>query len=161
MSMPTTLISTQGNSDTPTPTFDGSMVVQILDQTYTLTGSLGEGLVLEYHKDFDQAISLGQVGTIAPRIADALGFKDLGDEITHVLGEVAKLKILGEIAQVILSASARITDLEINTQTSTYGVGLALDFTTSSPLPKISSLGIELLALGFKVTKSKDGSTTS
>jgi hypothetical protein len=135
-----------------TTTVDGSITVSIAGQTYTLTGTLGSDLIVEYHKDFDEAISLGEVSAIAPSIATALNFPDLATEITDALNSLNTLPVLGQAISVVLSASARITDLEINTQTKTYGVGLALDFTTSSPQPTL--LGITLVSLGFKVTKT-------
>lgn len=152
---------TTGNTTTPTTTYEGLLVLNIAGQTYTLTGTLGDGLVLEYHADWDKAISLGPVGSIAGTIATQLGFPELGNEITTELGKVAQLTVLGPIATLLTSASARITDLEINTQTSTYGVGLALDFTqlpAGSATPSL--FGITLLALGFKVTRTKPASTT-
>jgi hypothetical protein len=133
---------------TPTTTIDGSITVSIAGQNYTLTGTLGSDLIIEYHEDFDQAISLGPVADIAPKIAAAFNFPDLASEITDGLDS---LKSLGSAISAVLTASAKITDLEINTQTSTYGVGLALDFTTSSPQPML--FGITLISLGFKVTR--------
>lgn len=131
-----------------TTTIDGSITVSIAGQTYTLTGTLGSDLIVEYHKDFDEAISLGQVDTIAPAIATAFNFPDLASEITNAQNSLSALPGISTF----LTASARITDLEINTQTKTYGVGLALDFTTSTPQPTL--LGITLVSLGFKVTKT-------
>jgi hypothetical protein len=65
--------------------------------------------------------------------------------------------VAGQAISAVLSASVRITDLEINTQSSTYGVGLALDFTTSSPQPSL--FGITLISLGFKVTRVNAAAT--
>jgi hypothetical protein len=161
MTTPQTLIGSSPTTDSSGTTFDGSMVVSILGQTYTLTGTLGSiGIVVEYHQNFDQALNLGSVTTIAQHIADALGFSDMGGHITDAVGELAKLPVIGsEIANLLTSASARITDLEINTSTKTYGVGLALDFTQSPPT--LPGFGIQLFALGFKVTRSSQGQTTT
>ena len=49
-----------------TTTFEGSIALSVAGHTYTLTGTLGDALIVEYHADFDQAISLGLVGT-SPR----------------------------------------------------------------------------------------------
>ena len=76
---------------TATTTFDGSITLSIAGHTYTLTGTLGDDLIVEYHADFAQAISLGTVGDIAPSIATALGFPDLATEITNALNQVAAL----------------------------------------------------------------------
>ena len=143
-----------------TTTFEGSIALSVAGHTYTLTGTLGDALIVEYHADFDQAISLGLVGDIAPAIATAMNFPDLAVEITDALKTVSTLPVIGPLGSIFLTATARITDLEINTQTSTYGVGLALDFTTSTPLPELPGVNIALLAIGFKVTKVKAASTT-
>ena len=118
---------------TSTTTVDGTVTLSIAGNTYTLTGTLGDDLIVEYHADFDQAISLGTVGAIAPSIANALSFPDLAREITDTLNEVGSLPVIGQIGSILLKATARITDLEINTQAKTYGVGLALDFTQLPP----------------------------
>lgn len=142
-----------------TTTVEGSITLSIAGHNFTLTGTLGDHLIVEYHADFDQAISLGTVGAIAPSIAGALNFPDLANEITGTLGQVQQLPAIGPIAGVLLTATAKVTDLEINTQTKTYGVGLALDFRTSSPAPSLA--GITLLSLGFKVTRVNAAATPS
>ena len=55
------------------------------------------------------------------------------------------------VAHELLNASVRITDLVINTATSTYGFGMALDFTADPP----TLFGIALDSIGFKVTKTR------
>jgi hypothetical protein len=135
-----------------TVTVEGSITLTIANHTFTLTGTLGQHMIVEYHAAFEDSISLGSIGDIATQIATAVGFSGFADEIKAVNGSLStNVPVLSSIAMTLTSASVRITDLEINTQTSTYGVGLALDFTTSSPAPML--LGIELLSLGFKVTK--------
>ncbi len=141
-----------------TTTVEGSITLTIADHIYTLSGTLGTDLIVEYHATFDDAISLGTVGAIAPSIATAFNFPDLATEITNTLNQVGQLPVVGPIASVLLTATTRITDLEINTQTKTYGVGIALDFTHSTPTPEL--FGITLLSLGFKVTRVNAAATT-
>jgi hypothetical protein len=146
---------------------DGSLVVNILGQNYTLEGTLtgsgsgstGTGGVnVEYHKEFDQAINLGPVSAIAAHIADALGATGVAGEITGAMTTLQGLPVIGAaIADLVNDASARITDLVINTNAGIYEVGLALDF--SSAPPKV--LGIELIAIGFKATFSTSTSGSS
>lgn len=144
--------ATTATTTTSTTTFDGSITLSIAGQTYTLTGTLGNDLIVEYHADFAQAIGLGTVGNIATSIAKAVGFDDLASEITGTLTQLETLPMpIGPLIKTLEGATVRITDLEINTQTKTYGVGLALDFTTSSPPPML--FDIALLSIGFKVTK--------
>jgi len=161
VSTTTTLVNSPATATTATTsslTLDGSLVVSILGQTYTLEGTLGDGVNVEYHKDFDQAINLGPVTAIAEQIASALGFSAMQSDITDALSAIQGLPVIGkEIANLMNTASARITDLVINTNASTYEVGLALDFSLSPP----TLLGIELIALGFKVISSPNTSTTT
>ena len=158
----TTRRTTTTAAGTSTTTVDGTVTLSIAGNTYTLTGTLGDDLIVEYHADFDQAISLGTVGAIAPSIANALSFPDLAKEITNTLNEVGSLPVIGQIGSILLNATARITDLEINTQAKTYGVGLALDFTQLPPnTPTPSVFGITLLSLGFKVTRTNPAQTSS
>jgi hypothetical protein len=135
-------------------TVEGSITLSIANHNYTLTGTLGDHVVVEYHAAFEDSISLGTVDSIAQQIGTAMGYPGFGAEINSVSGTLSSVPVLGKIAGVLTSASVRVTDLEINTQTNTYGVGLALDFTqlpagTTPP----ALLGIELLSLGFKVTR--------
>jgi len=148
-------------------TIDGSLVVNILGQNYTLEGTLSGsgsgstatgGVNVEYHKEFDQAINLGPVSVIAGQIATALGFSGVSDEITQAMKTLKGVPVIGTaIADLVDDASARITDLVINTNAGTYEVGLALDFSLAPP----TVLGIELMAIGFKATTSKNTSGTS
>jgi hypothetical protein len=136
----------------PPKTFIATMTVKIAGETFTLSGSLDpHNIIVEYHKPFENSISLGNIETIAEEIGTALHFDDLKGHIQEAHTALAKLTVLGEIGNILLTASIRITDIVINTATKTYGVGLALDFTTSDPLPTL--FGIQLISLGFTVTK--------
>ncbi len=136
--------------------FAATVTVQIAGEIFTLSGKLDTGsIVVEYHKPFDQAISLGSLDTIAEQIGTALNFTDLTGIINTAHDDLAKLPVLGEIVNAIETATIRITDLVINTATKTYGIGLALDFTTSNPLPQL--FGITLVSLGFSVTSVNKG----
>lgn len=147
---------------TPSTTVEGSITLNIANHTFTLTGTLGQHMIVEYHAAFEDSISLGSISDIATAIANAFGFSGpngIDTEISTVSRSLSSVPVLSEIAAVFIHAQIRITDLEINTQTSTYGVGLAMDFTKLPPgtLPNNQTvptlLGIELLSLGFKVTK--------
>ena len=139
--------------DTSKITYEGSITFTIAGQEYTLTGTLGNDFIMAYHATFAESISLGQVGTIAPQIADALGVPAIAEAITSAQKTISELPIVGTAAKVIMTSSLRITDIEINTASQTYQVGIALDFTTSDPKPEVA--GITLLSLGFKVTSAK------
>jgi hypothetical protein len=146
---------------TSTTTVEGSITLGIAGHTYTLSGTLGDHLIVEYHAAFEDAISLGTVSDIAQSIGDAVGFPALGGEIKTALSDLQALPPpIGSIGQLLATVTTRITDLEINTQTKTYGVGLALDFTQLPPgTPPPTLLGITLLSLGFKVTRVNTAAT--
>jgi hypothetical protein len=132
-----------------------SMTVNIAGQDFTLKGKLDSlNIVVEYHEPFDKAISLGKIETIADEIGTALHFDELGGVIRSTRDAIHGLDVVREIGDALLTATVRITDIVINTSTKTYGVGLALDFTSSDPLPTL--FGITLVSLGFSVTKVND-----
>ncbi len=130
-------------------------------QQYTLAGTYNTGsdagkggsFILAYHATFEDAITLGPIGDIAPSIATALQFPELAKVLTDA-GNAIKNSYAGFAA--ILDASLKITDIEINTLSSTYQIGVALDFTTIPD--KIEFAGITLQSLSFKVTSTKAAS---
>ena len=146
-------------SGSTTVTVEGSITLTIASHTFTLTGTFGDHMIVEYHASFEDSITVGSITDIAGQIATAVGVTGLDTDIKNVSSSLSSVPVLKDIYNVLTNAQIRITDLEINTQTGTYGVGLALDFTqlpagtlpASQTVPTL--LGIELLSLGFKVTK--------
>ena len=141
---------------------EGSVTVSIAGHTYTLTGTLGSSVIVEYHAAFEDAISLGSIDQIATKIGEDLHVPGLGADITTARDQLNQLQlpVVGDLVKALTSASIRITDLEINTQTKAYGIGIALDFTQLPPGTNPPELfGITLLSLGFKVTKVNTAAT--
>jgi hypothetical protein len=129
-----------------------AMTVTIAGQPFTLTGKFDNSdIIVEYHREFSQAASLGTITSIADEIEAGLHFTGLSASIKSAHDQVKGLGPVQGALDAITSATIRITDLVINTKTKTYGIGLALDFTTSNPLPKV--FGITLISLGFSITK--------
>jgi hypothetical protein len=152
--------TTPPGSGGSTLTFDGSLTLEIGGQKYTLTGTLGDHIIVEYHAAFDDSISLGPItgpSGIASQVATTFGFPGFDTEITKALGDLNTVPLVGAAVDAVLTASVRITDLEINTLTGSYGIGVALDFSTSNPSPSL--FGVALVALGFKVTRVKTAAT--
>jgi hypothetical protein len=139
-----------------TTTYEGSVTFTIAGQQYTLTGTLGNDFIMSYHASFADSISLGTVAQMADQIGTAIGVPGLGDEIKNVQAGLQTIPVLGPLVNLILNASIRITDLEINTQAKRYQVGLALDFTTE-PVAQRQLFGITLESLGFKATYQTTG----
>jgi hypothetical protein len=139
-----------------TTTVEGSIALSISGHTYELKGTIGDHVIVEYHATLEDAFSLGTVADIASSVAQVFHFDTLEGQINDTLKQLQNiqgLSVVGDALSVLTSATAKLTDLEINTQTSTYGVGLALDFRSSSPQPTLA--GITLVSLGFKVTRTK------
>lgn len=150
--VPNAVAGVAGAAPGATTTIAASMTVNIAGEIFTLAGKLDNAnIVVEYHAPFDTAVSLGSIDTIATEIGNALHFPELGTLVTTTHNDIGQLPVVGGIVNAIETATVRITDLVINTSTKTYGVGLALDFTTSTPLPTL--FGITLVSLGFSVTK--------
>jgi hypothetical protein len=149
----TTLAAPAGTASTTDVT--ASLTISIAGQPFTLGGKFDDsGIIVEYHADFGQAASLGSIQSVADEIEKALNFNGLSKIITDTNNQVKQLGPIAKIASVFETATIRITDIVINTKTKTYGIGLALDFTTSTPLPTL--FGITLISLGFSVTRVND-----
>jgi hypothetical protein len=132
-----------------------SLTIAIAGQPFTLGGKFdNSGIIVEYHSDFGQAASLGSIQSVADEIEKSLNFNGLSKIITDTNDLVKNLGPIAKIASAFETATIRITDIVINTKTKTYGIGLALDFTTSNPLPEL--FGITLVSLGFSVTRVND-----
>jgi hypothetical protein len=138
-------------------TIEGMLAITIAQHQFTLSGTLAHSaVVVEYHADFADSITLGTLTSIAGEVGKVFGVDGLADEITQAADQLKNLPVSGLVTD-LLQASVRITDLVINTATQTYGIGIALDFSASPP----TLFGIELDAIGFKVSRSKTTTTTT
>jgi hypothetical protein len=133
-------------------TLEGMVTLTIAKHQFTLAGTLAKSAVIvEYHADFADAVTLGTVEEITSEIASLFGIGDLQTDIDAALAQIQNLPGIANLASQLLTASVRITDLVINTATSTYAFGMGLDFSANPP----TLLGIALDSIGFKVTRSK------
>jgi hypothetical protein len=129
-----------------------SLTISIAGQPFTLGGKFDNSdVIVEYHADFDKAVSLGSIDSVADEIEKSLNFNGLSQIIMDTNKQVSGLQPLSNALKALETATVRITDIVINTKTKTYGIGLALDFTTSTPLPTV--FGITLISFGFSVTR--------
>ncbi len=137
-------------------TLQGSLVVEIGGETYTLSGTVGDDLIVKFDKPFPAGANLGPILSIAPAVASALGAPGLADSVTKEIDALANanIPILSGVIKVLKTAPVQITYLEINTKTSTYGFGFALDFRNLD----ISAGDIKLDAFGLRVTYVKTSS---
>jgi hypothetical protein len=141
-----------------TTTIEGMVTVTIAKHQFTLDGTLAKSAVIvEYHADYADSVTLGTLTDIAGQIGSVFGVDGLSGQITTAANQLSSVPVAGDALKDVLNASVRITDLVINTATSTYGVGMALDFSANPP----TLAGIQLDSIGFKVTYSKNAPTTT
>ncbi len=139
-----------------TTTLEGMLSITIAQHQFMLSGTLaGSAVIVEYHEDFSKSITLGTLESIAAEIGKVFGVPALGDDIVSAANALKGLPVTDLVTEV-LQASVRITDIVINSATETYGIGVGLDFSANPP----HLLGIQLDAIGFKVTRSKNTPAT-
>ena len=81
-----------------TTTFEASMTVNIAGEIFTLKGTLDNAaIVVEYHAEFDKAVSLGSIDTIATEIGNALNFPELGNLVKETHTQIGGLPVVGGI----------------------------------------------------------------
>jgi hypothetical protein len=142
----------KGGAPTATTTIEGMVTLTIASHKFTLAGTLAKSAVIvEYHADFADSITLGTIKEITIELGQIFGLDNLQADIDAALDQIRSLPNAVNLANQLLNASVRITDLVINTATNTYGFGMALDFTADPP----TLFDIKLDSIGFKVTRSK------
>lgn len=170
---------------------DGFIVLDIVDKKYTLTGSFSKfkppggtkeasGIVVEYHKPFNEAITLGSIDDIIVVVGDQLvgsgggvsfqtqwwgqGGSSTSPTEDSTLGRIKVVPAIGGVITQVLAAQIRITDLGINTITSTYQFGFAFDFTNlnnGKGLTLLDNVPLSIQALGAKITYQKAATAPS
>jgi hypothetical protein len=107
----------------------GFITVDISGTPYTLSGTVGSAIVVDYHRSFADAANVGTIQSIITSVATALGSTSLGAEVSAALDSVKGVPFLGPVVAVLTTSNVRITDLAINTATRTYQFGFGLDLT--------------------------------
>lgn len=123
----------------------GFITVNIGGTLYTLTGTVGSSIVVAYHRPFAEAANVGTIASIVTDVGTALGSDSMAADVTDALETIKTVPVLGPVAVKIATANIRITDLEINTATSTYQFGFGLDF-TNDPV-KIGNISLDSFGL--------------
>jgi hypothetical protein len=136
-------------------TVDGSVTFIIGGHPFTLAGSLGSNIVVEYHKPFDQAVNLGTLRAFIQDVDSAFGLG--GDSaasaaLTSGVGSLSNATSGGQLTLPgnLQEVSVRITDIVLNTATKHYGLGVAFDF-TAADVSVGGADGIKLLSVGLNV----------
>lgn len=135
---------------------DGSVIISINGHDYTLRGTVGTNLIVKYESQFPDGANIGTILDIVGSVASALGAPGLKDDVQQAIDSLNGVPILSKVVKVLTTSPVQITYLEINTQTSTYGFGFAVDFRGQNPPIAIGS--IALSAFGLKVTYVKPAS---
>jgi len=90
---------------TSTTTIEGMLTVTIAKHKFTLSGTLAKSAVIvEYHADFADSITLGTLTDIAGDIGAAFGFPELAGEITDGVNQIKSLPVAGPAVADLLQA---------------------------------------------------------
>ena len=146
-------------STDPTPSTGtqvrASITVEIDKKPFTLTGTVvGSDFMVSYHREFEDAPTLGTIKGAAVAVADAFNVKS--DEFTKNIDAFFSTlpTPLAAIGNAILTAEVRITDLGINTAAKTYEIGFALDFRGVKPAIAVGP--VALRAFGVIIRTSAE-----
>lgn len=132
-------------------TVEGSLVININGEDYTLKGTVGSHLIVKYERDFPDGANIGTILDIIDAVGKALGAPGIKEKVEGTMDSLKSVPILADVVKVLTTSPIQITYLEINTATSTYGFGFALDFRNQN----IEAAGIKLNAFGLKVSYVK------
>lgn len=141
----------------------GYLVIDVSGTPYTLTGKMGDsGIQVSYHAEsLETSADLGTIDAILDSIIDAVG-KAFGltgtpfPKWSTIKADIQKIPAVGPVIDRFAKAHLRITDLGINTVTSTYEFGFAFDFKAGDQQEvKISEIVLD--AFGWRLTYTKPG----
>lgn len=129
---------------------------------FTLSGPIGKSFVVEWHaKDFDDAAQIGSINDMADSVAtalvgaaDAAAFETKIKDGVNQLKAIPGVKVLADIADLMLTTPIKVTDLVINTGSEVYEFGFGVDLRGHG----LKLGNIELDAFGMRVTYAKKGS---
>lgn len=145
-------LATASGGSTSSTTVEGHITIQIGQEMFTLEGTVGEHIIVSYHRDFMHAANLGNIFNIIKPIAGAFGLQ--GSEIDDFNNNAKKfldsldIPALQGIYTVLEKTEVRITDLEINTLSGVYQFGFGLDFSAVN----IAIGNISVKSFGMKIT---------
>jgi hypothetical protein len=125
---------------------EGFIVIQIGDEKFTLTGKIGDAIIVSYHKPFEEALPLGTLTQMIGKVATALGIPNAAgfeQSLNTTLDDVAKVPVLGPVVKMLKEGVFKITDLGINTQTKTYEFGFGVDTTATVNNIPIAAFGMK------------------
>lgn len=125
---------------------EGFIVIEIGDEKFTLTGKIGDAIIVSYHKPFEEALPLGTLPQMIGRVATALGIPNAAgfeQSLNTTLDDVAKVPVLGPVVKMLKEGVFKITDLGINTQTKTYEFGFGVDTTATVNNIPIAAFGMK------------------
>ena len=143
--MATSTLVRASQADSASVSVSGFITISIAGTLYTLTGTVGSSIVVAYHQPFADAANVGTIVSIVTDVGKALGSTTMERDVNDTLDMIRPVPVLGPIVDKLTNANIRITDLEINTATSTYQFGFGLDF-TNDPVA-IGSIALDSFGL--------------
>jgi hypothetical protein len=131
-------------------TVKGYVVIDIGDKQFMLDGDVGSYINVQYHRSFDEAVSIGTIPQIAEAVAGALGIdqKEFHEKITK---DIDNLKVIPGLPAALKKLTIKVTDLGINTNDNKYEFGFCCDLSTAG----IKAGGVQLRGFGMKITYSR------
>lgn len=143
---PTTILVGAPGAGDSTLDIEGFIVIAIGDEKFTLTGKIGDAIIVSYHKPFEEALPLGTLTQMIGKVATALGIPNAAgfeQSLNTTLDDVAKVPVLGPVVKMLKEGVFKITDLGINTQTKTYEFGFGVDTTATVNNIPIAAFGMK------------------
>ncbi len=129
--------------------YEGFIAVTIGGKQFIAEGELSTQINVKYHKPYQEAIDVGTVTSLVGEIGSLIpGGNEIGKKMTGAVdwlkSEDGALKVVGTFLD---KADIRIYHLEIDTASSTYGLGIAFDLRNAGA----EFHGIKLDAIGLTV----------
>lgn len=141
--------------DVPPVQISGYIVLNIGDQRFTLEGSVGSAIIVEFHRSFDDAVPVGTIPEIAGAVGSAFGLNgdDFKKEVTDRINSIP----IPAVATALNTLVIKITDLAINTSTNVYQFGFCCDLSAAN----IEAGGVKLGGFGLRITYTNTKPPTS
>lgn len=157
--MTTTVAAAEGTDDTKPFLIEGFIEISIGDEKFKLDGIVGAYLKVEYHKPFEEAVSLGTIPEMVGAVASGLGVADgatFAGNLTNRIGDLGRVPGLQPVAKILNEGVVKVTDLAIDTQEGKYQFGFGVDLTGLEPPIGYAGITLDAFGLLFTYTKPKE-----
>jgi hypothetical protein len=131
---------------------EGFVTITINKEPFTLRGTVGASLNVQYHKDLEHAAPLGTIPDMVAAIASGFGLADGDDfkqKLQDTIAALGQVPGLGPVAKILNEGQVKVTDLGIDTASGKYQFGFGVE------LSDFKYGGISLDAFGLVFTYHK------